>query len=716
MSIVERLNRNRQEREQNQRQQAQQAQQVGREINVRSAPLVLASKRESYYQERLNKLVDGYQCLQIDTREAGIKAERELLTLAHDVILKNLVNDNEVSPTFKRQVMSRIMNLAESCGYKGTYSPEEVENDDQEEVKTRGFTGHRIPVRQLPDGIDDPQSATPFGTQSDLNERAKEASFVRPRLDTRYLMYNVDYSGMELEREKIRSMLIDPLTYKSLYSGDSPNTLMLYGPPGTGKTLLADATVSMYVDYLSKHRHQGRIDDVDYVRLYKVTGASLRSRWRGQSESRIELTYMFLENVGREMEKLTGQPARMILFIDEAEGLLSDRDAGGATDSNVSDIVNMFLPILDDRKRFSHVVTIIATNYPWQLDDAIERRFVNSIFTNLPSRKTSGDLLERLVFGYIEGNSVGGKSWASNTANFKYDNAVKNMKKVLADIADLCMPENQTLNMMKDATNEKARAVIQSQVPTSGNGRFPGGLSLSDIAYLAVVLRNALINDFLELPHKDKTCTIRPNQRRCEEACRGVRSSLVDENKHDSLDADLSKLRQAPFVSKDVLDAIVSKYDISMPPSMKADLLKYKPAVIEALEDKKLLETKEDTDSDDDANSEFVKEARYTLKDEKITCVSLCTPCPNTIAELETRRLTWEFISSRPKQHIRSILEKAFEHNARSSVDVEKYLMTLQFAYPQTDDYRATLRRNAVNTAVVAQVLKGLGGTRFGLS
>ena len=65
--------------------------------------------------------------------------------------------------------------------------------------------------------------------------------------------------------------------------------------------------------------------------------------------------------------------------------------------------VNTLLQMMDGVASFDNVIVLGATNYPWKLDSAINRRFGTASFLNIPGEnyKEIVDLLKLHIVGYI---------------------------------------------------------------------------------------------------------------------------------------------------------------------------------------------------------------------------------------------------------------------------------------------------------------------------
>jgi len=144
------------------------------------------------------------------------------------------------------------------------------------------------------------------------------------------------------------------------------NGILLYGPPGTGKTLLAEAAA-------------GSLNTT----FFNADASYLRSKWFGESSKLISSLYAIAK-----------EKAPSIIFIDEIDGMVSTRD------SNISDasksMLSAFLRTMGGFKSNDEnpIITIAATNAPWNLDKAAISRFKVRVFVSLPDKKACDSILK----------------------------------------------------------------------------------------------------------------------------------------------------------------------------------------------------------------------------------------------------------------------------------------------------------------------------------
>jgi SpoVK/Ycf46/Vps4 family AAA+-type ATPase len=137
--------------------------------------------------------------------------------------------------------------------------------------------------------------------------------------------------------------------------------ILLFGPPGTGKTLLAAAAA-------------GSLN----ATFFNVKISNVLSKYFGESTKLITALY----EAARKR-----QPS--IVFIDEFDSITMSRDSESGDASRK--VLSTLLSELDgfqDKKSDDLLLTLAATNAPWDLDEAILSRFPLRIYIPLPDAKS----------------------------------------------------------------------------------------------------------------------------------------------------------------------------------------------------------------------------------------------------------------------------------------------------------------------------------------
>lgn len=160
---------------------------------------------------------------------------------------------------------------------------------------------------------------------------------------------------------------------------------LLYGPPGTGKTMLAKAVA----------KESG-------ANMIEVSGASINDKWVGESEKLIRAVFTLAKRL-----------SPCVVFIDEADAMLASRSMFSSRPSH-RELINQFLKEWDGMEETSAFI-MVATNRPFDLDDAVLRRLPRKILVDLPTKEDRAAILKLLLRGEQLEDSVSLEGLAART-------------------------------------------------------------------------------------------------------------------------------------------------------------------------------------------------------------------------------------------------------------------------------------------------------------
>ncbi|THV01261.1 AAA-domain-containing protein [Dendrothele bispora CBS 962.96] len=166
-----------------------------------------------------------------------------------------------------------------------------------------------------------------------------------------------DVAGLEGAKSALKEAVILPIKFPHLFTGKRTpwRGILLYGPPGTGKSYLAKAVAT----------------EANST-FFSVSSSDLVSKWQGDSERLV-----------KQLFQLAREQKPSIIFIDEIDSLAGTRnesESEGSRRIKTEFLVQMNGVGHDD----TGVLVLGATNIPWQLDNAIKRRFEKRIHIPLP--------------------------------------------------------------------------------------------------------------------------------------------------------------------------------------------------------------------------------------------------------------------------------------------------------------------------------------------
>lgn len=284
-----------------------------------------------------------------------------------------------------------------------------------------------------------------------------------------------DIGALDNVKESLQELVMLPLHRPELFSKGGLikpcKGILLFGPPGTGKTMLAKAVAT----------EAG-------ASFINVSMSTITSKWFGEDEKNV-----------RALFTLAAKVAPTIIFIDEVDSMLGQRSRNGEHEA-MRKIKNEFMAHWDGllSKAGERVLVLAATNRPFDLDDAIIRRFERRIMVGLPDKDNRERILRTILEKEAVADNLDFAELANMTEGFSGSD-LKNLCTVAAyrPIREL-MKEEQKKNEKKTeeaSDTESEKSDKSSSTATSQEGDDEEGKEALKVETPEIALRPLNMED-----------------------------------------------------------------------------------------------------------------------------------------------------------------------------------------------------------------------------
>ncbi|KAI5855981.1 hypothetical protein BZA05DRAFT_349558 [Tricharina praecox] len=221
---------------------------------------------------------------------------------------------------------------------------------EQEYLKERDKPG------KVEDGPGKEKAAKPIPKNLNAHEKKLINGIINPKdIHTGFSSVRAAPATIDTMKTLTSLSLVRPEAFKyGVLATDRIPGVLLYGPPGTGKTLLARAVA----------KESG-------ATVLEVSGGDIFNMYVGEGEKNVKAIFSLAKKL-----------SPCVIFIDEADAIFGSRQSFSSRSSH-REIINQFLKEWADMDSTAFIM--VATNRPFDLDDAILRRLPRRILIDLPT-------------------------------------------------------------------------------------------------------------------------------------------------------------------------------------------------------------------------------------------------------------------------------------------------------------------------------------------
>ena len=254
-----------------------------------------------------------------------------------------------------------------------------------------------------------------------------------------------DIAGLQEAKRLLEEAVVLPILMPDFFKGIRRpwKGVLMFGPPGTGKTMLAKAVATECG-----------------TTFFNVSSSTLASKYRGESERMVRCLF--------EMARAN---APATIFIDEIDSLCTSRGKDGEHESSRR-VKSEILVQIDgcttsgeEGEEQPKVMVLAATNFPWDLDEALRRRLEKRIYIPLPDADQRRDLVKINCRDVKVAEDVDFAALGDRTEGYSGD-----------DITNIC--RDAAMNVMR----RKIAGKTPQQIKAMGKEEIDTPISMDDFA------------------------------------------------------------------------------------------------------------------------------------------------------------------------------------------------------------------------------------------